>query len=318
LRLSVVVVTWRRPEYVRACLDHLQRQEPQADEVVVVDASTDELTATVAAEFARAVYVRFPGGAGRMTASRNEALLRVTGDVVAFLDDDADVRGGWSAGLRHAFADPAVGAVAGRTCNGIPGEESEGVTEIGRLQRDGRLTGNFAADPGRLVDVDHGIGANMAFRREVLAALGGFRDDFGGIGGVREDTDVFLRVRALGYRAVFAPAAAVDHLGAPHVKGRRFDYRYVFWARRNHALLLARNFGLGSRELRAWLAREVRTAFSASEARLPRRVARLGLGLAAIAAGLAAGLAKGGWRPSDPVRRDRTGAAIRAHLSGGT
>ena len=92
----------------------------------------------------------------------------------------------------------------------------------------------------------------MAFRRSVLAELGGLRDDFTGVA-VREDTDLFLRVRALGYRAVFTPHAVVDHVGAPHVRGRRFDYRYIYSARRNHVLLLARNFGLCSPELRRWI-----------------------------------------------------------------
>ena len=66
------------------------------------------------------------------------------------------------------------------------------MSAIGRLLPDGRLTGFFGADPGRIIDVNHGIGANMAFRRHVLGRLGGFRDDFRGIGGVREDTDVFF------------------------------------------------------------------------------------------------------------------------------
>src|SRR5258707_14826788 len=108
--LSVVIVTWRRPEYVRSCLEHLQRVRPQPDEAVVVDAGEDARTAAVVAEFRHVVHVPFPGGAGRMTASRNVALLHVGGDIVAFLDDDANVREGWSAALVSAFSEPTIGA----------------------------------------------------------------------------------------------------------------------------------------------------------------------------------------------------------------
>jgi GT2 family glycosyltransferase len=235
--------------------------------------------------------------------------------VIAFIDDDAYVRDGWLTAILAAFVDRSVGAVAGRTCNGIRGEESEGIAEIGQILPSGDLTGYFAADPGATIEVDHGIGANMSFRREVLARLGGFRNDFLGASALREDTNIFLRLRALGYRAVFAPAAAVDHVGAPHVRGQRFDFRYLFWARHNHALLLARNFGLASSEFRRWVATELGRVLDADDPNPLRRAVGIGLGVAAIAAGVAVCLRKARRRASDPVRRDAVGEQIRAHLS---
>ena len=313
--VSVVIVSWCRPHYVRTCLAHLAELTPSPDEVIVVDASPDDGTAAVVKEFPRVLRVPFVGGAGHLTTSRNVGLLHTSGDVIAFIDDDAYVRRGWLTGILEAFADPTIGAVAGRTCNGIPGEESEGVAEIGRMLPSGDLTGYFAADPGGTIEVDHGIGANMSFRRDALARLGGFRNDFLGVGAVREDTDIFLRLRALGYRAVFAPAAVVDHVGAPHVRGQRFDFRYLFWARHNHALLLARNFGLGSSQLRTWLATELRRPLDAQHPNPLRRAARIALGFAAVAAGMAASVRKAGWRATDPIRHDAVGEKIRAHLS---
>jgi GT2 family glycosyltransferase len=311
--VSVVIVSWRRPDHVRACLEHLAQLRPLPHEIVVVDASPDDLTAKVVQDFPGVLRVPFPGGAGHMTKARNVGLLHVTGDVVAFVDDDANVRPGWLGGLSRAFADPNVGAVAGRTCNGLPGEEFEGVQAIGRILPSGELTGNFAADPGVVTDIEHGIGANMSFRREALARLGGFRDDFLGTE-LREDADIFFRLRIFGYRAVFAPDAVVDHLGAAHVKGKRFDYRYTFWARHNHALLLARNFGLGSAQFRTWLVHELRRAPDGPYANPVRMAVRITNGLAGIVAGIAVSLVKARWGPKDPVRRDRTGLEIQRDL----
>jgi GT2 family glycosyltransferase len=284
--------------------------------VVIVDASPDEATRRVVGDFEGVTYLTFSGGAGHMTTSRNIGLLHVEGEVIAFLDDDTVVHKGWLVGLQNAFGDPSVSAVAGRTCNARPGEDAEGVDAIGRLLPDGRLTGFFAADPRRVVGVDHGIGANMAFRRTVLAELGGFRDDFGGVGGVREDTDVFLRIGRLGRKIVFSPEAAVDHLGAPHVRGKRFDLRYEFWSRRNHGLLLARNFGLGSRIFRRWLASELVLVVTRPHRNPLKRIVRVMLGVIGVLAALGVSLRKGRWGPRSAVRRDATGRRIAMQLAG--
>lgn len=309
------MVTWRRPSYVDACLSALDRLPSPPLEVVVVDASDDDETARVTATHTGARHVRFPGGAGHMTTARNEGLRHVSGEIVAFLDDDANVRPGWLPALTAAYAsDPAIGAVAGRTCNGVPGEERAGIDAIGVLTPGGELTGNFAADPGRLVDVDHGIGANMSFRRGVLAELGGFRDDFPGTA-LREDSDMFLRVRALGYRAVFAPEAVADHVGAPHVKGRRFDFRYQFWARHNHALLLARTVGLGSPVLWRWLTRQAAQPPAGPPAGFARRLWRRGVNWGGLLAGLGTSARKAGVGPASPRRTDAVGLELRRRLS---
>lgn len=315
--VSVVIVTWRRPQHVRSCLESLSGLSPAPKEILVVDASADDQTRLVVSDFPGVGYVSFPGGAGHMTTSRNIGLLHVSGEIIAFLDDDTAVHDGWLEGVVAGFSEQEVGALAGRTCNGHPGEDVEGVDEIGRLLPDGRLTGFFAANPGRTVDVAHGIGANMAFRSYVIGELGGFRNDFRGVGGVREDTDVFFRTGALGYRIVFSPDAAVDHLGAPHARGRRFDFRYMFWARHNHALLLGRNFGLGSRYFGRWLRGEVSRTFNTEQAHPLRRGARVALGIAGIFAGVFSAASKGSWRAKDPHRSDEIGNRIRSRLATG-
>jgi len=312
--VSVIIVTWRRPQHVRSCLESLSALTVRPDEILVIDASTDDETRSVVSDFPEALHVPFPDGAGRMTTSRNMGLLHATGEIIAFLDDDTVAHDGWLEGIVTAFGDRSVGALAGRTCNGQPGESAQGVEEIGRLLPDGRLTAFFAADPGHTINVAHGIGANMAFRRRVLGELGGFRDDFGGIGGTREDTDAFLRVSALGYRVVFSPTAAVDHLGAPHVRGRRFDARYRFWARRNHALLLGRNFGIGSKHFRGWVRAALVRAITAKRSTPFRAGAWAFVESSGIAAGLLSAAMKGGWRAAEPRRRDSVGEGIRAHL----
>ncbi|WP_338081367.1 glycosyltransferase family 2 protein [Agromyces luteolus] len=312
--LSVCIVTYERPEFLERCLRSLDAGLSDDAEIVVVDASAADRR-DIADGFARPiVYVHAPELAGWMTRSRNAALRHARGAIVSFLDDDVVLRPGWQAALLAAFADAEVSAVSGRTCNGLPGEETY-EKPIGRLLPDGTLTDGFASLPGGIVVVDHGIGANMSFRRSTLAELGGFRDDYPGTA-LREDTDVFLRVRAIGGRAIFAPDAAVDHLPAPHVRGARFDTRYKLYGRRNHMVLLARDGGIRSPLLRRWVGVQFRAVGRAGG--LGARLKRLGVTVVGVGWGAAAMLRSARWSPLPPRRVDALGRELRATLGGRT
>jgi GT2 family glycosyltransferase len=310
VRLSVCVVTYERASFLERCIASLGAELGTGTEIIVVDASklahTDELGAP------SVTYVHAPELAGWMTRSRNEALRHVHGELIAFLDDDVVVRPGWQAAIELAFTDPKVAAVAGRTCNGLPGEEHYD-RAVGRLLPDGSLTSGFASTASALLEVDHGIGANMSFRRSVLAELGGFRDDYPGTA-IREDTDIYLRVRAIGGKAVFAPDAVVDHLPAPHVRGARFDTRYKLYGRRNHMVLLARNGGIRSPMLRSWVRLQFGSVARATGLRA--KAQRLGVTTVGVAWGAAAMVKDARWRPSPPRRTDAIGRELRRILGG--
>jgi len=309
MTVSVIVVTLNRPECVRQCLMRLGAQQPPADQIIVVDASSDQRTRVLVAEFAGVLYLHNPSGYGHMTESRNIGLMHATGEIIAFLDDDSYAHDGWLANLASSYADPSVGAVGGRALNGVAGEEQADAGEIGRLRPDGLLTGNFAVDPGRTIEVDHLIGCNMSFRRDVLAALGGLRPDYPGTE-VREESDLCIRVRRLGYRILFNPTACVDHIGAPQAVGRRFDARYAFYAAQNHCILLIRNYGLLSGITIRYLGWITRTTVAEFAHRLGSAIARLAITAIGTALGIFKGAALRLRHRGDPVRRQDGGRAI--------
>lgn len=314
--VTVIVVTVNRPDCIWHCLSALECQKPQPQQVIVVDASQDDRTRWVVTEFPAVIYLSRPELFGCMTASRNAGLMHATGEIIAFVDDDAYARPGWLKNLIAAYDAPDVGAVGGRAMNAQPGEDRLGCEEIGRLKPNGFLTGYFAADPGRVVDVDHIIGCNMSFRREVLARLGGFREDSRGISGLCEDSDMSLRVKRLGYRLRFQPGAVVDHVGAPQAVGRRFSVMYEFYHRRNSFVLLLSNFGFSRVVLRFPLAITARVAYEFAHG-VARAGARVVASCAGLVAGLFSGLAIVARNGLDPVRRDVAGRAIAAALEKG-
>jgi len=83
-RLSVVVVTLNEAERIRACLESVV----WADELVVVDAESQDKTVLIARELTDRVFVRpWPGFA----AQKNFAIAEATGDWILSLDADETV-----------------------------------------------------------------------------------------------------------------------------------------------------------------------------------------------------------------------------------
>lgn len=254
LSVSVVVVTYGRPDHVRTCLAHLAALRTPPLEVAVVDASPDDRTTRVVRdEFPGVRYLRNELGRGTTAESRRIGFAATSGDVIAFVDDDAFAEPDWLDELVRPYADPAVVGVGGRALNGIDGEDVNGVDEIGRLLPDGRLTGNFAADPGHVIEVDHLLGANMSFRRAAIDAIGGIHGNYPGTC-LCEESDISLRLTREGGTLLFAPKALVHHVAAPYgIGGKRFDRRWLYYSRRNHVVMLARVYGWGAPLLRRYV-----------------------------------------------------------------
>lgn len=247
-----MIATYARPEHVRTCLEHLGRQSTPPERVIVVDASPDTRTRDVVQSFPDVEYRRNERGAGSTATSRAIGVEGLDSDVIAFVDDDAYAEPEWLEHLLRPYADPTVAAVGGRALNGQDGEADEGLDRIGRFLPNGQLTGSFAADPGRDIEVDHLLGANMSVRRSAMESVGGIHDHYPGTC-LREETDIALRLRAAGHRIVFTPTAVVLHVAGPYAKGRRFDLRYSYFAQRNHLVLLARTVGSSSPQFRRYL-----------------------------------------------------------------
>lgn len=314
LSVAVVIPTYNRPGRLVDCLRHLASQTRRPDRIVVVDSSPDDETKRALREFPDVIYVRNPLGRGHTAESRAIGVSLCDEDIIAFLDDDANARPDWLVQLVRRYDDASVAAVGGSALNGYAGEREEGVGSIGLLLPDGRLTGFFAADPGRDVDVDHLLGANMSFRRSAIEAIGGIRGGYPGTC-LREESDLALRVARSGGRLVYTPDAIVDHVPGEYAKGKRFDRRYVYFANRNTIVLFARVFGLGApilrryvrlaaREVRSELLRALRAVLAAARVR-PALTARTVVGGITRAGAVAAGVAVGFPAAIAGIRADR-------------
>lgn len=154
-----------------------------------------------------------------LSVSRNHGAERATGEVLAFMDDDAVADEEWIAELVGAYEEQAALAVGGRMdplwVAGKPSFLPEefywliGVTHRG-----------FADGPG---EVRNTFGSNISFRRDVFDELGGFDPGFGLEAGrtrnlQSEETELAARLAdRYGHGVYYVPSARVLH--------KVFDYR---------------------------------------------------------------------------------------------
>jgi GT2 family glycosyltransferase len=210
--VSVVVCTRERPADLERCLESLVAARTEGHEIIVVDnAPVTTHTAQVVARFGVGSAVEHRVGLNR---ARNAGIAAATHDVVAFVDDDVVVSPGWVSAIGACFTEPAVGAASGLV---LPleletdaQEEFELYSGYRRvLQRRVYARSGLRSSAAAVV----GVGANMAYRRDLVQSLGGFdvRLDAGTRTRSGGDTDMFARVLDVGRLIVYSPNAHVWH-----------------------------------------------------------------------------------------------------------
>ena len=205
-----------RPEWLRRCLESVRRATadatPAVDVLVIDNASAGAQTAEVAAAMGvRCVREPTPG----LDVARNRALGEARGDWLAFIDDDAVMDAGWHRGFARAAGVHAdAGALTGLVLPFALATEAQIVFErCGGFRRGGSpLRWAGSTKPGRpYYPCGAGIfgaGCNMAFRRDVLLALGGFDEalDTGAPLPGGGDLDIFYRLLRAGHPSCLSRA----------------------------------------------------------------------------------------------------------------
>ncbi|MGM0717762.1 MAG: glucosyl-dolichyl phosphate glucuronosyltransferase [Halobacteriota archaeon] len=225
MKVSVVLCTYTLDmyEHFREAADSVLAQTYDDVELVVIVDGTPEVYERVVEDYGgrEDVNVSCNDENLGLLASRNRGAELATGDVVAFIDDDAVANEEWIERLVRAYEEEDAIAAGGKMipewAAGKPAYLPEefywlvGVTHRG-----------FADGAG---EVRNTFGSNISFRVEVFEGLGGFDVEMGGRKGdknlQRGETELCARMRErYGHGVWYDPEAEVAH--------KVFEYRTKF------------------------------------------------------------------------------------------
>jgi len=230
VRTVAAICTRNRGASLISAVETILASEREDFTLIIVDQSTDEITAASVAPLLskyadtdRIRYIRTATvgtGRARNIALREAAYLGA--EFVLFTDDDCTVPPDWVGTMvRVLESNPRVAVVF---CNvaAAPHDQAKGFIPAYQRHHDLRAVKIHQKRAAG------GIGAGMAVRRKAVEAIGGF-DDLLGPGGrfpSHEDGDIAARALLTGWEVYETSEVSVLHFGyRPHQQGRELAWR---------------------------------------------------------------------------------------------
>ena len=249
---SIVVCTFNRAAMLSETLAALEEMAVPGDcacEIIVVDNNSTDDTREVIRRFEKAnipvVYVH-ERRQGKSFAL-NRALAHCRSDIIALTDDDVLPAANWLERVVTVFRERDVTFVFGKV---LPRWGCVPPPEL-LTQRAQDIWGplaivDYGDEPAEYVASSNGqrlpVGANLAFARDALVKIGGWRTDLGKVNNTLisgEDHEIFMRLRrASAYAGFYDPQNAVKHFVPPSRLTRKYFRRWFFWHGKTEALML--------------------------------------------------------------------------------
>ncbi len=244
--ISVVICAYTEERWADlvAAIVSCQTQRRPAHEVIVVIDHNPALQARVSAEVPGIILTENIEQRG-LSGARNSGLRIATGEVVAFIDDDAYGDPDWLGGLAEAYLDPNVMASGGTI---------DPLWERGRpawfpLEFDWVVGCTYLGMPTQQAVVRNLIGCNMSFRMEVFDQIGGFVHGVGRVGTRPlgcEETEICIRAQQRWpQRSILFQPSAVVHHRVPAQRGTVSYFRSRCYAEGLSKAMVARLVGGG-------------------------------------------------------------------------
>jgi len=215
--ISVVICTRDRTDLLKGALEAILALDYPDREIIVIDnAPSNNSTAELVARLpVRYVKEERPG----LDWARNRGIAEASHEIIAFTDDDVRPDRGWLRGMAAGFVDPTIMAVSGLVAPAELETEAQIQYEFGyggmlQYLHCFKVDGSNLTAQKLLWASAYGVGANMAFRRQVFEDVGNFDPalDVGTPTRGAGDIEMFHRILAKGYSTFYEPTAFVWHV----------------------------------------------------------------------------------------------------------
>lgn len=220
--VSVIIPTYNREEPLLITLKSLLKQDYPDREIILVDQTPQHEPQTLKflkqhQDYIQIIKLKKPN----TSLAKNLGVEKARGEIILFVDDD--IKADTNLLTKHVknYSEPKVGGVAGRVFS-QDWTKGADVKPVGEVLPNGEIILNFFSNLKQEVDVV--MGGNASWRKEVFEKAGGFDPNFIG-NAMREEADLSLRVKRLGYKIVFEPRAIIYHFEHPTGGTRQKDRR---------------------------------------------------------------------------------------------
>jgi len=244
MKVSVVICahTMERLPHIYKAVDSVLRQTLPPHEVILAVDHNQELFRRLGAELGeRVTLVHNEGSEQGAQGTGNMGIRHCTGEIIAFMDDDAAADRNWLAHLVKHYRDERVIATGGRLISAWEERRPPWFAE----ELDWVVGGTYKGHPETRTEVRNLILCNMSVRREVFDSAGFFATGLSRCKnwGTGAESEFFLRVmqRFPGAAVLYEPEAVVHHKVPP----RRASLKYVLLRSYNegfHKALIRKTF----------------------------------------------------------------------------
>jgi len=198
---------------------------------------------------------------GRCKA-KNEAARKARGEILLFLDDDVEIEDkNYFNIISSDFSGKHIGAVSAREIKlkkTSPLKKKIFGKKIGKITTLGDVISNFDSNPGRKIFVGALPGCNFAVRKNVFFEIGGFDENYDIGTAYREETDLQIRIKRLGYKLVFDPRTYVIHKEKEDKKG---FHKWIKWYYVLNTYFYLKNFSPNILQFFMFMIKEFLSAF---------------------------------------------------------
>jgi glucosyl-dolichyl phosphate glucuronosyltransferase len=174
-KISVIICTYNRKAYLKKCLDSLKKQTTKYNyEVIVIDNNSKENTRRIVHSYKKYNRISyFLEKRQGLSQARNLGIKKSSGEIIAFMDDDAIAENNWLEKILISFEkDKRIGAVGGKI---IPIFETNKPRWLDK--RIEFLISAKTDDNKKFLKKENLFGTNMAFKKDIIEI--GFEEDLG-------------------------------------------------------------------------------------------------------------------------------------------
>lgn len=208
LKLSVVINTYNRAESLKNTLLSLNNQSCNDFEVIVVNGPSTDNTIEVISKYKNIKLISCKER--NLSKSRNLGIEAASGDIVAFIDDDAIADFNWVKDILSNYDDETIGGVGGLVYDHTGMKLQYHYSACDRFgDTDFNIKKPFDEyNKPEALKFLYLQGTNCSFRKHCLEEIGGFDEEFEYY---LDEVDVCMRIIDKGYKIKPLDCAIVHH-----------------------------------------------------------------------------------------------------------